>query len=291
MEVLFGLSHTVLCNRKDTCSIESCCRDLLLMKCICILFLLPEDYVNHFTYIALSCLLLRLTDTAFLFIFIIFPVGGCSFCITFNLHHYPFSFLIFFSLPAGFHYLSYTLYPFYFICVVDESGTTAAEHGSADTINPAENGGNSGANNDKNHVQDGSDTAGASTENTVSSQDVFSNSSVGMIFETNSKKLVEDSSSCTPKTPNWKSASAEAGLPTSSTPSPPSYPVKLKNEAKKKKKVAFVSVKAPAPSTKHEPTFHLEGTEKKGGDKEDPFFNLLTGGNKRRSSSSSSSLL
>ncbi|KAL0320780.1 UNVERIFIED_CONTAM: hypothetical protein Sradi_5339500 [Sesamum radiatum] len=156
---------------------------------------------------------------------------------------------------------------------VDEPGTTAA--GSADTINPAENGGNPGVNNDGKHFPDGSDTAGASTANIVSS-------AVGMIFETNSKKLVEDSS-CMPTTPVWKSASAEAGLPTTSSPSPLSYPIKLKNEMKKKK-VAFVSVKPPAASTKNESTFNLKGTEKKGGDKEDPFFNLLTGGNKNSSS-------
>ncbi|KAK4383410.1 hypothetical protein Sango_2779000 [Sesamum angolense] len=165
---------------------------------------------------------------------------------------------------------------------VDEPGTTAAEHGSADTINPAENGGNPGVNNDEKHVPDGSDTAGASTANIVPSQDVFTNSAVGMIFETNSKKLVEDSS-CTPTTPVWESATSEAGLPTTSTPSPISYPIKLKNETKKKK-VAFVSVKPPAVSTKNESTFHSKGMEKKGGDKEDPFFNLLAGGKKNSNS-------
>ncbi|KAK4420749.1 hypothetical protein Salat_2025400 [Sesamum alatum] len=163
---------------------------------------------------------------------------------------------------------------------VDEPGTTAAE----DTVNPAENGGNSGVNNDEEHVPDGSNIAGASTATIVSSQGVFTNSPVGMIFEKESKRLVEDSS-CMPTTPDWKSASAEAGLPTSSTPSPLSHPIKLKNEAKKKK-VAFVSVKPPAASTKTESTsFHLKGAEKKGGDKEDdPFFNLLAGGNKNSSS-------
>ncbi|KAL0406911.1 UNVERIFIED_CONTAM: hypothetical protein Slati_4005000 [Sesamum latifolium] len=158
---------------------------------------------------------------------------------------------------------------------VDEPGATAAEHRSADTINPAENGGNPGVNNDEKHFPDSSDTAGASTANIVSS-------AMGMIFETNSKKLVEDSS-CMPTTPVWNSASAEAGLPTTSTPSPIPYPIKLKNETKKRK-VAFVSVKPPAASTKNESTFHLKGTEKKEGDKEDPFFNLLTGGNKNSSS-------
>ncbi|XP_020554488.1 uncharacterized protein LOC105176769 [Sesamum indicum] len=130
---------------------------------------------------------------------------------------------------------------------VDEPGTTAAD----------------------------SDTAGASSANIVSS-------TMRMIFETNSKKLAEDSS-CMLTTPVWKSASAEAGLPTTSTPSPISYPIQRKNEAKNKK-VAFVSVKPPAARTKNESTFHLKGTEKKGGDKEDPFFNLLTGGNKNSSS-------
>lgn len=158
---------------------------------------------------------------------------------------------------------------------VDEPGTTAAEHGSADTINPAENSGNPGVTNDEKHFPDSSDTAGASSANIVSS-------TMRMIFETNSKKLAEDSS-CMLTTPVWKSASAEAGLPTTSTPSPISYPIQRKNEAKNKK-VAFVSVKPPAARTKNESTFHLKGTEKKGGDKEDPFFNLLTGGNKNSSS-------
>ncbi|KAI3466227.1 hypothetical protein Pfo_022890 [Paulownia fortunei] len=164
---------------------------------------------------------------------------------------------------------------------VDESGTIVAERGSADPINVEQNGSDSGVNNDEKHVQDASDTAGASSANIVSVEDVSTNSSMGMIFETNSKKLVEDGS-CIPETPDSKSASfLEAGMPTSSSASPLSYPVKLKSEAKKK--VAFVSVRPPAPSTTKESGFHLKGTEKNGVDKEDPFFNLLTGGSKKSS--------
>ncbi|KAK6132930.1 hypothetical protein DH2020_033314 [Rehmannia glutinosa] len=134
---------------------------------------------------------------------------------------------------------------------VDESGNAVAERGPADPINVKENGGN----NDEKLTQKALDTAGDSSANIVSLEDVLTSSSVEMIFETNDKKSVEDGSS----------------------KSPLSYPVKIE----KKKKVAFVSVKPPTPSTTNDSTFDLKGTGKNGVDKEDPFFDLLTGGSKK----------
>ncbi|KAK6154414.1 hypothetical protein DH2020_008662 [Rehmannia glutinosa] len=134
---------------------------------------------------------------------------------------------------------------------VDESGNAVAERGPADPTKVEENGGN----NDEKLIQKALDTAGNSSANIVSVEDVLTSSSVEMISETNDKKSVEDASS--------KSALL--------------YPVKIE----KKKKVAFVSVKPPAPSTTNDVSVDLKGTEKNGVDKEDPFFDLLTGGSKK----------
>ncbi|KAK6132907.1 hypothetical protein DH2020_033343 [Rehmannia glutinosa] len=135
---------------------------------------------------------------------------------------------------------------------VDESGNAVAERGPADPTKVEENGGN----NDEKLIQKALDTAGDSSANIVSVEDVLtSSSSAEMISETNDKKSVEDGSS----------------------KSPLSYPVKIE----KKKKVAFVSVKPRAPSTTNDVSVDLKGTEKNGVDKEDTFFDLLTGGSKK----------
>ncbi|KAL6544448.1 hypothetical protein OROMI_023310 [Orobanche minor] len=105
---------------------------------------------------------------------------------------------------------------------VDEPGTTPADNCLADPISVEEDGDN------KKPIENASSTAKPSSETIVSLEDVSANSSVGMIFETKDKLLVE------------------VGLPTSSSKSSPpsSCPVKLKQETKKR--VAFVSVKPPA---------------------------------------------
>ncbi|KAL2518545.1 hypothetical protein Adt_14792 [Abeliophyllum distichum] len=89
-----------------------------------------------------------------------------------------------------------------------------------------------------------------------------------------------------------KILSRETALPRSSTASPSSYPVKLKAESKK---VAFVSVKRPAPSTTDQSVkrpapsttdqsgFNGKRTEKNDRDKTDSFFNLLAAGNQNNS--------
>ncbi|KAK6132894.1 hypothetical protein DH2020_033374 [Rehmannia glutinosa] len=94
---------------------------------------------------------------------------------------------------------------------VDASGNVVAERGPADPINVEENGGN----NDEKLTQKALNTAGDSSANIVSLEDVLTSSSVEMISEANDKKSVEDGSS----------------------KSPLSYPVKIE-----KKKVAFVSL-------------------------------------------------
>ncbi|KAL3639947.1 hypothetical protein CASFOL_014915 [Castilleja foliolosa] len=131
---------------------------------------------------------------------------------------------------------------------VDESGTAVAEHGPADPINSEEKGDNSEMNNDEKLIQNTLDTATPSTTHLVSSEDVLT------IME--DKKAAEDDSS-------------------------KSSPVKRKIETKKK--VAFVSIRPPAPSTTNvSRPFDLKGIEKNGADKEDdPFFDLLRGGNKK----------
>ncbi|KAG8365063.1 hypothetical protein BUALT_Bualt18G0064100 [Buddleja alternifolia] len=119
-----------------------------------------------------------------------------------------------------------------------------------------------------------SDTSGASNANIISSEDVFTSSSVGTIFETKTKDGL-----CIDDTLDSKSVSMEAALPANSTSSYLTNPVKLMNETEKRN-VAFVSVKLPMPSsTTNESGFDLKGMEKNGERKEDSFFSLLTGGN------------
>ncbi|KAG8365065.1 hypothetical protein BUALT_Bualt18G0064300 [Buddleja alternifolia] len=119
-----------------------------------------------------------------------------------------------------------------------------------------------------------SDTLGASNASIISSEDVFINSSVRAICETENKDGLK-------KSPDSNNGSFEAGLNANSSSS--SLSLKLKNETTKRK-VAFVSVMPPVPSTTTvDSRLHLKGTEKNGKSKEDPFFNLLTGGNKKSS--------
>lgn len=106
----------------------------------------------------------------------------------------------------------------------------------------------------------------ASTANTVSSKDV-STSPASVISSEN--KLAGDDS-CSMRISEAKGA--HMTLANSST-STLSYPVKKENG----KKVAFVAVKPPAPSTADQSKFHLKHTER---NEKDPFFDLLTSGNK-----------
>ncbi|KAL6543185.1 hypothetical protein OROHE_010705 [Orobanche hederae] len=140
---------------------------------------------------------------------------------------------------------------------VDEPGTTPADNCLADPISVEEDGDN------KKPIENASSTAKPSSETIVSLEDVSANSSVEMIFETIDKLLVE------------------VGLPTSSSKSsPPSCPVKIKQETKKR--VAFVSVKPPASWTVNESRpIDMRGREKNEDDKDDPFFSLLTGASKK----------
>ncbi|KAG8365061.1 hypothetical protein BUALT_Bualt18G0063800 [Buddleja alternifolia] len=157
---------------------------------------------------------------------------------------------------------------------VDESGTTTVtEHVSSDPTNAEQKGNDPGPKkNEEKQILSASDTSGASNANIISSENVFTNSSIGTICETKNKDGLNE-------IPDIKSNSFEAGLLASSSSSSLSNPPKLKNETKKRK-VAFVSVKPPVPSTTNESRFDLNGTQKNGGNKEDPFFNFLTGGNK-----------
>ncbi|KAL7103481.1 hypothetical protein ACP275_08G182200 [Erythranthe tilingii] len=142
---------------------------------------------------------------------------------------------------------------------VDESSTMADDSGSADPNNVEENVGDFGVNKDKKHVEvDLNSALASSTANIVSLEDATAtNSSEAMILESDSEKLVDE-----------KSAS----------PSPKA--AKLRNGTKNK--VAFVSVKPPAPpSTANQSTFSVKnGVDNK---EDDSFFNLLTGGSKKRS--------
>ncbi|THF99857.1 hypothetical protein TEA_017731 [Camellia sinensis var. sinensis] len=70
---------------------------------------------------------------------------------------------------------------------------------------------------------------------------------------------------------------SEIGLPTDSSSSVRSDPLKLKPGSKNK--VAFISVNKPAVSTTNVTELHIKGTESRSDDKEDPFFSLLPGGN------------
>ncbi|KAH6814940.1 hypothetical protein C2S51_019760 [Perilla frutescens var. frutescens] len=140
---------------------------------------------------------------------------------------------------------------------VDESGAIASAHPTAETINVQENCSAAGFKNDP----DASDIAKPSTANIVSLEDVSTNPSAGIFSETNSNKLVGDDS-CSMRTSEGKDTLLETR----------SY--RLKKETKK---VAFVAVKQPAPSTTNQSRL-LEGKERN--NREDPFFDLLAGGNK-----------
>lgn len=165
-----------------------------------------------------------------------------------------------------------------FIYAVDESDKAIVKTGSeADPPTVEENGCDSHL--DKDHIQDASLTAGVSAPNTVLSEDTSTSSPERMMVLEN-----DDDGSCIASTPYGTSASKEEAcmLPTSSRASPLSSPVnKQPRNPTKKNKVAFVSVKPPAPSsTRNQSTFD---PMKNGVDKEDSFFNLLTGGSKKRS--------
>ncbi|KAL8046403.1 hypothetical protein ABFX02_08G175600 [Erythranthe guttata] len=142
---------------------------------------------------------------------------------------------------------------------VDESSTMAADSGSADPNNVEQNGSDFGVNKDKKHVEvDLNSASASSTANIVLLEEATAtNSSEAMILESDSEKLVDEKST---------------------SPSPKA--AKLRNGTKKK--VAFVSVKPPAPpSTANQSTFSVKnGVDIK---EDDSFFNLLTGGSKKRS--------
>lgn len=67
----------------------------------------------------------------------------------------------------------------------------------------------------------------------------------------------------------------EGGSLATSSSSPISNILKAKSGTKK---VAFVSVKRPAPATTNSLDLHIKEPEKISGDEEDKFYNLLTGG-------------
>ncbi|KAK9269537.1 hypothetical protein L1049_001313 [Liquidambar formosana] len=69
----------------------------------------------------------------------------------------------------------------------------------------------------------------------------------------------------------------EGGLVASSKSSESPNPLNLKSGSRGK--VAFVSVKRPAPSNTNVTDFHFRKIEDESDDKKDPFFSLLTGGN------------
>ncbi|KAH6795622.1 hypothetical protein C2S51_036608 [Perilla frutescens var. frutescens] len=142
---------------------------------------------------------------------------------------------------------------------VDESGAIASAHPTAKTINVQEIFSAAGFKKDEKNDPEGSDIAQPSTANITSLEDMSTNPSAGILSETNSNKLVVDDS-CSMITSEGKGTNLA---------------YRLKKETKKK--VAFVAVKQPAPSTTTQSRLHLEGTERN--DREDPFFDLLLGGN------------
>ncbi|KAL1562942.1 hypothetical protein AAHA92_05459 [Salvia divinorum] len=156
---------------------------------------------------------------------------------------------------------------------VDESGAAASVHPATDTINVEENCSDAaGLKKDEKTVPEASNIAPSSTANIVSLEAVFSNSSAGSFSDTNRNKLAGDVS-CSMRTSEAEVTRIETSLPAISTTSTLSRPVKRETS----KKVAFVAVKQPAPSTADQSRFPLKGTER---NNNDPFFSLLTGGNK-----------
>ncbi|CAA0813951.1 Unknown protein [Striga hermonthica] len=118
-----------------------------------------------------------------------------------------------------------------------------------------------------------SDIVGPSAETLAYSEDVLTNKnlSAGMIFESNDENPAEENLCIT-----------EGGLPTSWSKPLVASPPKLKNS--KRERVAFVSVKPPAPSSARNESKLLDSKplEKDEVEKnDDPFFKLLTGGSKK----------
>ncbi|GER56588.1 ribonuclease HII [Striga asiatica] len=114
---------------------------------------------------------------------------------------------------------------------------------------------------------------GPSAETLAYSENVLTtkNLSAGMIFESNDEKQAEENLCIT-----------EGDLPTSWSKPLVAGPPKLKNI--KRERVAFVSVKPPAPSSARNESklLDLKPLEKEEVEKyDDPFFKLLTGGSKK----------
>ncbi|XP_027112952.1 uncharacterized protein [Coffea arabica] len=99
------------------------------------------------------------------------------------------------------------------------------------------------------------------------------------VSQSNEEKHLRDGSSSAGPTANSNMA-LEGGLLTTSSSSPHSNPLKRKAG---KEKVAFMSVRAPSPSTSNKLDSGFKLTDKVDEQKEDPFFSLLTGGNKNTS--------
>ena len=153
--------------------------------------------------------------------------------------------------------------------IVDDSGAAASVLPATDTNNVEENySGAAGLKKDEKNVPEASDMAPSSSANIVSLEDVFTNSSAGSFSDTNRNKSAGDVS-CSKS----EVTCTETSLPAISTTSTLSRRVKKETS----KKVAFVAVKQPAPSTTDQSRFPLKGTER---NSNDLFFNLLTGGNK-----------
>lgn len=159
-----------------------------------------------------------------------------------------------------------------FFHIVDDSGAAASVHPATDLNNVEENCSDAaGLKKDEKNVPEDSDIAPSSTANIVSLEDVFTNSSAGSFSDTSRNKLAEDAS-CSMRISEAEVTHIETRPPAISTTSTVSRPVKKETS----KKVAFVAVKKPAPSTTDQSRFPLKGTER---NSNDLFFNLLTGGN------------
>ncbi|KAI8009726.1 hypothetical protein LOK49_LG06G00542 [Camellia lanceoleosa] len=100
----------------------------------------------------------------------------------------------------------------------------------------------------------------------------------GPVIKNDDAKKIEDCSKVEDASGSPKeNLPSEIGLPTDSSSSVLSDPLKLKPGSKNK--VAFISVNKPAASTTNVTELHIKGTESRSDDKEDPFISLLTGGN------------
>ncbi|XP_057795361.1 uncharacterized protein LOC131011607 isoform X2 [Salvia miltiorrhiza] len=155
---------------------------------------------------------------------------------------------------------------------VDETGAATSVHPATDTNDVEENCSYAGLKKDDKNVPEASDIVPSSTANIVSLEDGFTNSSARTFSETNRNKLAGDDS-CFMRTSEARGTHIEASRPAISTTLVLSKPVRKETS----KKVAFITVKQPPPSTTDQSRFDLKVTER---NNKDPFFSLLSGGDK-----------